>query len=175
MGKVLKIGCLGLVVALGLVVILAVVGSTQPKPPQTISGQPAPVAGSTPVLAQVGQTATLGGWEVTLLDAGPWERFSPTRAPATKAQGRLLVTELRIKNLQTSTSNFTTNDISLKSDDGREFKPSGETAVIERGFMISQTVQPGLQTDNRAVFDIDPAARDLVLTVLKVQFHVPPP
>lgn len=106
------------------------------------------------------------------MDFGPYERFSPSKPSATKAQGRLVVVDLKVKNLQNSTSNFSQNDFLLKASDGREFKPAGQTATIERGFMISQTVQPGLVTENRVVFDVDPAVTSFTFTALKMLFAV---
>jgi hypothetical protein len=177
MGGFIKLGCIGIIALIAIVAIVAVLAGNQPRPQQQVSGQPAPAgqAAGKPELAKVGQTASLKGWEVTLSDFGPWERFSPAKAPATKPQGKLVVADMKIKNLQTSSSNFTTNDFSLKTGDGREFKPAGDTATIERGFVISQSVQPGLTTENRAVFDVDPAAKDLLFNALGMQFSVPNP
>lgn len=178
MGRLLKLGCLGIIGLVVVVGIIIAIGASQSKPAQQqVSGQPvAPAtAVAKPEPAKVGQTANLGGWEVTLLDFGPYERFAPGKPPPTKSQGRLVVADMRIKNRQNASSNFTTNDFVLKSGDGREFQPTGETAIIERGFMISQSVQPGLVTENRVVFDIDPAAKDLVFRALGVQFSVPNP
>jgi hypothetical protein len=172
-GKALKFGCLGIVgVAIVLGALIAF-GASQAKPAQQSVSGTAGTPGTT--LAGIGQTATLGGWEVTLLDFGPFERFSPGKAPTPQPQGKLIVADLRIKNLQNSTSNFTQSDFVLKADDGREFKPAGQTATIDRGFVISQTVQPGLTTENRVVFDVDPAVSSLVFTALKMQFGVQNP
>lgn len=140
--------------------------SSQSKPAPT--WKPAPTS-----VPKVGETIAASGWEVRLLDFGPYERFSPDRPPATKGQGKLVVADMRIRNLQNSTSNFTQNDFELKSSDGRTFRPAGQTASIDRGFVITQQVQPGLVTENRVVFDVDPAARGLTFTALKIQFSVP--
>lgn len=189
MGRLLKLGCLGL---LGFVLLLAVVGiatSGGRQQGQVVSGGAQaggsqaggsaggaePKAGGAQPkaeLAKVGQTASRGGWEVTVLDFGPYERFSAGKAPGTPPQGRLLVVDMRIKNLQNSTSNFTTNDFALKAADGREFKPSAQTATIDRGFVISQTVQPGLVTENRVVFDVDPAVKEFTFTALGTQWQL---
>lgn len=196
MGRLLKLGCLGII---GLVVVVGVIaavagGNKSPAPsavittptsapaagkPSDAPGKPAEAAKPTdapkPTLAQIGQTVSLGGWEITLADFGPYEKFSPGKPPATKAQGKLVVADMKIKNLQNTSSNFTTGDFSLKSGDGRTFQPSGQTASIERGFLIAQTVQPGLTTENRVVFDVDPAAKDLTFNALKMVFSVPNP
>lgn len=176
MGKMLR-GCLVLVgLAIVAIVVLVAVGNRSQSSPQ-VSGEPKPsgaqaVTNNKSQMATSGQTVQLGGWEVTLLDFGPYDRFSPGKPAATKSQGVLVVADMRIKNLQNSTSNFTQNDFILKAGDGREFKPAGQTATIDRGFVISQTVQPGLTTENRVVFDIDPAAKDLTFTALKITFSV---
>ena len=137
MGRVFRFGCFGLIGIVVLLVALALLAPKPPPPQPTISGQPASTAtGGAPAVAQVGQTASLGGCEVTLLDFGPYERFA-TLPPPTPAQGKRMVADMRIKNLQTSTSNFTTSDFELKAADGRSFKPDGTTATIERGFVIS--------------------------------------
>ena len=177
MGSLLKFGCLGVVALAVLIGVLVAVGLNQLKPQQAVTGQPAPdkAGGATPALAQVGQTVSLGGWELTLLDFGPYDRFSPGKPPVPQAQGKLVVADMRIKNLQNSTSNFTQGDFALKAGDGREFKAAAQTASIEKGFVVSQTVQPGLTTENRVVFDIDPAATDLTFTALRMQFQVPNP
>jgi hypothetical protein len=98
-GKFLKFGCFGLVAIVALFVVAAIALPKPPPPQQTVSGQPgAPASTSN---ATVGQTASLGGWEVTLLDFGPYERFDQ-KVPATKAQGKLVVADLRVKNTQNS-------------------------------------------------------------------------
>jgi Domain of unknown function (DUF4352) len=187
MGRLLKFGCFGAVALVALIIVVAVVAGNQPRPQQQVSGEPGQakqqqVGGEAKAadpgkaeLARVGQTASLRGWEVTLLDLGQYDRFSAGKPPATKGQGLLVVPDMRIKNLQNSTSNFTTNDFTLRSGDGREFKPAAQTASIDRGFLVAQTVQPGLTTENRVVFDIAPDAKDLVFTALGVQFSVPAP
>lgn len=179
MGKIFKFGCFGIIGLLILGVIGAAVAGNQPKPVQQISGEvPKPDqagAAAKPALAKVGQTTTLKGWELTLSDFGPYDRFSPGKPPVTKAQGALLVADMKIKNLQNATSNFTQSDFVIKSPDGREFKSAGQTATIERGFMITQTVQPGLTTENRVVFDADPAVKTFTFTGLGMQFDVQAP
>lgn len=175
MGKLLKVGCFGVIGLILLIVIGVAVSSQQPKPQQQVAGEAAKTDAGKPAPAKVGQTATLRGWELTLTDFGPYERFAPDKPPATKAQGALLVADMKIKNTQNSTSNFTTNDFALKSADGREFKAAGQTATIERGFMITQTVQPGLTTENRVVFDVDPAVKAFTLTGLGMLFEVQVP
>lgn len=190
MGKFFKLGCLGVI---GLVILVAVIGSMVPKteaPQQQVSQQSGPVSSATATkpgaqiakaeptkapLGKVGETVSLKGWELTLLDFGPYDRFAGAKPPATKAQGVLLVADLKIKNLQNSTSNFTSGDFVLKSPDAREFKPAGQTATIERGFMITQTVQPGLITENRVVFDVDPSVKAFTFTGLGMQFEVQVP
>lgn len=172
MRKVFKVGgfgCLGLMI---LVVACSVMVANRPQPQQQVSGQAVTSSDGKPQLAKVGQTTTLKGWELTLSDFGPYERFAPDKPPVTQAQGRLLVADMRIKNLQDSTSNFTTNDFKLKAPDTREFAPTGQTAVIARGFLISQAVQPGLITENRVVFDVDPAVKAFTFTGLGMQFEV---
>jgi hypothetical protein len=185
-GKFFKFGCLGII---GLVIVVAVIGALtkKPEPVQQVSdgaaapaqqapaSQPGKPEAAKPTLAKIGQTTSLKGWELTLSDFGPFDRFSPSKPPATKAQGALLVADMKIKNLQNSTSNFTSGDFVIKSPDGREFKSSGQTATIERGFMITQTVQPGLTTENRVVFDADPAVKAFTFTGLGMQFEVAVP
>src|SRR5579862_721679 len=107
MGRFFKFGCLsviGLIVVI-IVVSVAVKGS---NPSQTGGGQ-APSAAVPTELPTVGETASKGGWEVTLDAYGPYEQFS-SRPPSTPAQGKRVVIEFTAKNLQKSTSNFTTND-----------------------------------------------------------------
>jgi hypothetical protein len=175
-GTLLKVGCFGVIGLIVLIVACTAIVSNQPKPQQQVSGEsPAKTDPNKPALAKVGQTATLRGWELTLSDFGPYERFEPAKPPVTKAQGVLLVGDMRIKNIQTSTSNFTMNDFSLKSADGREFKAAVQTATIERGFMITQIVQPGLTTENRVVFDVDPTEKAITFTGLGMQFDVQVP
>jgi hypothetical protein len=72
-----------------------------------------------------------------------------------------VVVEFVARNLQNRTSNFTTHDFTLVSGDGRRFSPAG------------QTVQPGLATENRVVFDIDPAAHNLIFEALGLRFQLP--
>lgn len=162
---------IGAAVIVGIGIIALIITPRTSQPSTTVSGTAGPKAAAT-ALPTVGQTASLGGWEVTLLDFGPYERFDQSKAP-TAAQGKRVVADMRIKNLQTSTSNFTQSDFELKAADGRTFKPDSVTASIQRGFMISQQVQPGLTTENRVVFDIAPTAQGLTFTALKMVFSVP--
>lgn len=164
------IGCLGLVVVLFIIVVIAALVAPKPAE-QVVSGQPAGSSG-TAQLPTVGQTASKGGWEVTLVAFGPYEQFA-SRPPSTPPQGKLVVAEFTAKNLQNGTSNFTTNDFEIEAGDKRKFQPAGQTASIDKGFVVSQQVQPGLSTDNRVVFDMDPAAENLVLHVLGLQFKLP--
>src|SRR5205085_7599503 len=79
MGSIVKFGCLGIIVIAVVIGVLAAVAGNQPKPQQQVTGQTATGAekgGAKPELAKVGQTASLGGWEVTLMDFGPYERFA---------------------------------------------------------------------------------------------------
>lgn len=132
----------------------------------------APVTTPMPDLPTVGSAAQLQGWRVALRDFGPYEKIVGEEQ-TTASQGVLVVASLGIINLQTSTSNFTATDFSIRSGDGREFRPAGQTATVKNGFLFNQTVQPGLGSVNNVVFDIDPSARDLVLTVLGIQFKAP--
>jgi len=61
----------------------------------------------------------------------------------------------------------------LLSPDGRKFSPSGPTASIDKGFIGSQTVQPGLSTENRVAFDVDPSVEEFTLQVLGLPFRIP--
>jgi hypothetical protein len=162
MGRLLKFGCLGII---GLVVVIVIIAIASPKPQQTVNGQPV-------ALAQVGQTAAKGGWEVSVVRYGPYAVFGG-RAPNPPPQGKLMVVEFVAKNTQNRTSNFTTNDFSIEAGDKRKFAPAGATASIDKGFFITQTVQPGLTTENRVVFDLDPSARDLTLHALGLDFKLP--
>src|SRR5215211_5569689 len=101
MGKILKFGCLGII---GLVVLLVIVAIAVPRPSQqqTVSGQPAAKPGAPAELPSVGQTASRGGWEVTLNDFGSYDKFA-SRPPSTAAQGRLVVVDFTAKNTQNRT------------------------------------------------------------------------
>jgi len=174
-GQVLKFGCLGIV---GLVILGIVIAVATPKGSQTANSggtqtnNPGAAKPAAPPAATIGDTVAKGGWEVTITNFGPYEDFG-ARPASPPPQGKLVVAEFTAKNLQQRISNFTTNDFTLQTGDGRKFTPAGPTASIDKGFVISQTVQPGLTTNNRVVFDIDPAATDLTLTALGIPFHVP--
>jgi hypothetical protein len=124
-------------------------------------------------LARVGERVKFQGWEVTLIDFGPYERFSSGQPPAALPQGVLVVADLRITNIQNRLSEFTPNDFALRSSDGREFKAAAQTASIERGLAPRQTVQPRATTENRVAFDVPPDATHLVLEALEIEFSVP--
>jgi hypothetical protein len=146
--------------------------------PSALVGNPqtAPIAGrpqsSSADLVSVGQPVAQGGWEVTVTDFGPFSTFS-NRQVSPPPQGKLLVVAFTAKNLQSRTSNFASHDFELRAPDGRKFAPAGSTASIEKGFVLSQTVQPGLSTENRVVFDVDPAVNDWTLQALGIQFRLP--
>jgi hypothetical protein len=159
----------GVIVVLGLILVVLAVTRKHPD---------APVMGTTTkteAVGSIGQTVTNGNWSVTLMDFGPWDRFAPGKTPSPAPQGKLLVADLRIANKHTATSNFTQSDFELKTGDGRSFKPAQWTASIDRGFVISQTVQPGLTTENRVVFNMDPRATGLTLVLLGTRWSVPVP
>ena len=175
-GKVV-IGMLG-----GALLLLSISFLERGRPPQpSTTPTPAPVVVSKPTAAvtarpahpTVGDTVSLGGWRVSFRDFGVPEKMimRPNNLP--RGQGALVIARLDVTNLQNSTSNFTINDFAIRSSDGREFKPADQTVIIEDGFVISKTVQPGLSASANIVFDIDPSARNLMLTVLKTQFAVP--
>lgn len=156
------IGCVGLVVLLvGGLVMLAV----------ATSGRPRASAALTPTPAAVGDVVAQGRWEVQVLRWGDWEVFS-SRPPSTPPQGRYVVVEFAATNRHQETSNFTTNDLRLLTGDGRRFAAAAASATIDNGVFISQSVQPGLTTTNRIVFDVDPAAENLVVEILGIRFQL---
>jgi hypothetical protein len=163
-GRIFKFGCLGVIGLVAVFVVLAVV-TAKPAPQQIVNGQPSQ-------MAQVGQTASKGGWEVMVKGYGPWAQYV-NRNPSTPPQGKLMVVDFNAKNLQDKTSNFTDSDFTVEAADKRKFRPANQGASIDKGFVISQTVQPGLATENRVVFDLDPSARDLTLHVLGMDFKLP--
>jgi hypothetical protein len=175
MGRVLRLGCLGFLGFLGFLVLIAIVTPSPQQPagaPRSGDPPATRAARATPTLPTVGDTVGRGGWEVTVTAFGPYEQFE-RRPVSPPPQGRLVVVEFVARNLQNRTSNFTTHDFTLVSGDGRRFSPAGQTASIAKGFFISQTVQPGLATENRVVFDVDPAARNLIFEALGLRFRLP--
>ena len=172
-----KVAKLGRLVGLGLVALIGVlllVGDGRSWPQRGLPGQPAREAAGGSRFAQVGETVKLQGWEVTLLDFGPYERFSPG-PPASQARGVLVVGELRITNIQNRPADLTLSDFALEAGDGRRFEPAAETATVERGLVAVETVQPQETIERRVVFDVPPDARDLVLEALEIEFSVPAP
>jgi hypothetical protein len=181
--KVVKLGWVGL---LGLLILAAIGGaviSNQPKPqqqPVSDAAQPRQTAAAEAdaskfALPKVGETTKQQGWELTLVAFGPYDRFAPVNPAATKNQRALLVADMRIKNLQTSPRDFTLSDFTLKAGDGREFKAAEQTATIEKGFVTSQAVQPGLTAETRVVFAADPTLKVFTLAALGMQFEVQAP
>lgn len=178
--KKLGLGCLGLLVlGIGLIVILVATSAGRGSSPQTTTAQgaagtrSAPAANPRAEAAPIGDTAQRGNWEMTVVKFGPWDQFA-SRPPSTSAQGRLMVVEFTAKNLHQQTSQFGTQDFVIEAGDGRKFQPASATASIDKGFTITQRVQPGLTTENRLVFDLDPAASDLVLIGLGMYFRLAP-
>jgi len=178
-----KLGGFGL---LGLLILAAIGGaviSSQPRPLQQTVGdadQPgqtaaAESAASRFALPKVGEAAKLQGWEVTLVAFGPYDQFAPVNPAAAEDQHALLVADMRIKNLQANTRDFTPNDFTLQAGDGRKFKVAEQTATLEKGFVTGQTVQPGLTTATRVVFDADPTLKVFTLAALGMQFEVQAP
>jgi hypothetical protein len=168
--KSVQVGCFGL---LGLLILAAIgraVIAQQPQPQQQGAGDTSRFA-----LPTVGATVTLQGWELTLVAFGPYDRFAPVNPAAIKDQRALLVADMRITNLQPSPRDFTLSDFLLKAGDEREFKAAEQTATIEKGFVTSQAVQPGLTTEVRVVFDADPTLKVFTLTALGMQFEVQAP
>lgn len=122
-------------------------------------------------LPSVGDTEYAGDWQVRVHRVLPYERYA-TRTPSPRPQGKLVVIEFGARNLSQRTSNFSTNDFRLVAPDGREFAPTGQTGTIPGGFVAMQTVQPGLVTQNRVVFDVDPAVEECELRILGMRFHI---
>ena len=165
--------------AIGVIAVIILVGSflviSAVSPPRRpiLSVPPTLTIEARPRVASVGETVRLDTWEVTLLDIGPYERFD-RRAPTTVARGTRLVTDLRITNLGAAPAIISVSDFIVTSATGATFEPVSETASIAGGFLVSQSVQPGLATGIRVVFDIDPSAQGLTLSALTVLFTIPP-
>jgi hypothetical protein len=171
MDRVVKLGGLigiGLVALVGVLVLL---GGTPSRPQRQLSGQPTRGAAGDSRFAQVGETVKLQGWEVTLVDFGPYERFSPGPS-ASSLGGTLLVADVRIKNIQNRTGDFAPNEFALRTGNGRRFGPAAETANVERGLAAAETVPPGQTSEKRVVFDVPPDARDLRFEALEIEFAV---
>lgn len=179
MGRFLKFGCLGIVGLVVLMVVIAGLAGTKKDPPQQIvasGGQAPPAAVSTAVpMGTVGDTVKAGNWELTLRQFDTYEKVAgkPLSAGTPKPQGTLLVADFSARNLHSATSNFTSNDFLLIAPDGRQFKTA--SVAIEKNFPFTQQVQPGLVTENRVVFDADPAVKEWTLKALGMQFAVVAP
>ena len=163
----------GLVAVAILLIASVVIGSTSP-PPRVTPAPATPTVATTPVIALIGQAVGLGGWDVTLLDFGPYEKFE-RRRPATFANGTHVVADMQIQNRQSVQAVLALNDFMLTRDDGQAFPPAPETASIIGGFFVSQSIQPAQTLGIRIVFDIDPNARGLTLTALGTQFRIAEP
>jgi hypothetical protein len=122
-------------------------------------------------LPTVGQSASGAGWEVTLTAYGPYARFA-AEPPTGTPQGEFMVAEFVARNLQTWSATFTTSDFALRAADGRRFPAAPQTGRIAKGISLIQAVPAGATTENRVVFDVDPAAADLTLDLLGVQFRL---
>jgi hypothetical protein len=120
--------------------------------------------------ARIGQTVTLDGWQVTLLDFGPAEFYGRGTAPALSAQPYSVVADLRLRNLEGAPKTFRSQDFLLRSQDGRVFHPVGQAFRLEWGFVPGQTVPPGQITASHVAFDIEPGAEASSLTVLNLTY-----
>jgi hypothetical protein len=139
------------------------------SPPMQTPAPPVPAGAALPT---VEQSASGPEWEVTLTAYGPYARFA-AQPPTGTPRWQFMVAEFTARNLQNRTGTFTTSDFAVRAGDGRRFPAAPQTGRIERGISLIQAVTAGATTENRVVFDLDPAATDLTLDLLGVQFRLP--
>lgn len=132
--------------------------------PPAASPAPAP-----PRLPTVGETAVQGGWAITLRAYGPYEQFTPLPS-ALPPVGRLVVAEFVATNCQATTQIVMPSDFVVELGDGRRVSSASQSAVIEKGVGLVQSVQAGASMENRVVFDIPPGATHLRLSLLGAAF-----
>lgn len=163
----------GLVSLVGLAIVLIAVSRVGLKPGQQFSGQQGAGPADPSEYARVGETVKLQGWEVTLLDVGPYERFSTGQPPSSPSGGVLVVANMRIRNIQNRPSGLGPENFVLKAGDGREFRSAAQTGSLQDGLATRVTVQSDQTIDVRVAFEVPHDARDLVLEALEIEFSVP--
>jgi hypothetical protein len=141
---------------------------------QLLPRQPATQAGGDSDYAHVGDAVKLQGWEVTLLAFGPYDLSAPAESPS-DTPADIMLADVRIRNIQSRTSEYRLDDFALMTGDGRRVRPDRRTASVDGGVSTSETVQPLEVSERRVLFDVPARAGDLVLEVLEVQFRVPAP
>lgn len=191
MGRVLRYGCLGVVViGVLLVVVIVVSVANAPQEEQVVvtrgdqggsqAAQPAAESSEEAALPSIGAAARKGNWEITFIAQEKTDEIQGGTFGSEKAQGEFRILTLTLANVGKSSFPLNSHDFSLNTSGGIEYNTSsdGRTALIgeESGPEVlsgSETIQPGLSKDVRVVFDTPPDTTGFVLDVQGVRFAVP--
>jgi hypothetical protein len=119
----------------------------------------------------VGDTASNDAWAITLAAYRPYDEVA--NQPVQLSPGRkLVVVDFVLENRQRYTGTLTTSSLSIVDGTGRTIAPAGQTASIDRGFLLTW-IQAGQKAEHRAVFELDAAATGLVLKIFELRFRLP--
>lgn len=191
MGRVLRYGCLGIVVVgVLLIVIIVLALANAPEEEQVVVSTGNQTSSSTAqagaasvaqeALPSIGAAARKGNWEITFKAQEKTTEIQGGTFGSEKAQGEFRILTLNLANVGNRSFPLNSHDFSLNTPDGVEYNTSsdGHTALIgeESGPEVlsgSETIQPGLSKDVRVVFDVPPNATGLILDVQGVRFAVP--
>ena len=97
-----------------------------------------------------------------------------------QAQGEFRILTLTLANVGTRSHPLNSHDFILEAPGGVEYSLASEASTALLGdesgpevLWLSATVQPGLSTDVRVIFDVPPTATGLILDIQGVRFAVP--
>jgi hypothetical protein len=193
MGKVMKVGCLGVIVLVVLVGIIAALGgsrseqpaqaglagSSQPAAQEGLAGSSQPATRATPTapaLATVGETVEHGGWAITLEKV---ETAAELRNifRNEQAQGIFVILTFAVTNKGKKTTVLNEWDFNLKAPDGVTFRPSRDGQMVlvagdPRPLILAEQIQPGLSQRFRMVFDVNPAIKSYTWEAAGTRFAI---
>ena len=149
-----------------------------PAPPEpTPTPAPAPATPTPVILPGVGSEAQAGNWKIkfqNLRTANVLGDYSKETA-----QGRFVIVTLAATNLHNETSILNPWDFAMRSAEGNQYRVStdGTWALIgdstgPKPMSSGNQIQPGLTTQFRLVFDVNPNQKQFTLKAAGIDFAV---
>ena len=176
----LAIGLVALLIVVAVGAAASEVSRSETLPRATGGTRSAPATPTTVPLPSVGQSARKGNWQITLHQQDKRAEIPTPFGAAEVAQGEFRILTLTLANVGQRSYPLNAHDFSIRTPSGVEYAPASEASTALLGdtsgpevLWLGATVQPGLSTDVRVIFDVPPDATGLVLDIQGVRFALP--